>query len=82
VLTLSPKADWRLTTQFLPFSRVLHFTKSSLSACREFLIKADRQQSTQLQSLSGNHQLPETGHSIKLRLWSEAGPKADVLVTE
>jgi hypothetical protein len=37
-----------LSTQFAPFSGVLDFTKSSLSANPIFGVKADQQQSTQL----------------------------------
>ncbi len=44
-----------LSTQFLPFSGVVHFTKSSLSAYRGFLIKADRQETTQLRTFSQIH---------------------------
>jgi hypothetical protein len=43
-----PKADRQQSTQFLPFSSVLHFAKISLSAYRWFMIKADRQDATQL----------------------------------
>jgi hypothetical protein len=46
----NPKADYPQATQFLPFSSVLHFTKSSLSAYRGFLIKADLRLATQLRS--------------------------------
>jgi hypothetical protein len=44
--TSMPSGGVHPITQFLPFSSVLHFTKSSLSAYRGFLIKADRQEAT------------------------------------
>jgi hypothetical protein len=42
----------RLSTQFLPFSSVLDFTKSSPSAYRGLLIKADRLEATQKRTLA------------------------------